>query len=165
MCLRKIQNLLAILLGVILSTSVYASDVSEVIAQNIKGTKILDVKIEQIPHDDSLLLIVKTSEGERRFIVTKENIVAALAVLQNPERYGATNSILINRTIPILPGAKPLVIAKNPLQAQPATVIAATKAPIQASPTQQLVQTTGTASAASAIVSSMVLSANQQASK
>jgi hypothetical protein len=113
------------------------------------------------------LLIVETSAGMRKFIVTKEDIVAALAMLQNPEAYGANNAILLNRTIPHLPNTRPLIPAKNPLATAPAnienpppahTMVAAAKPTNTPVATQNLVQ-------APAIVSSMVLSANQQASK
>jgi hypothetical protein len=95
---RIAQNLIVLLSLSLISTSLLAADISDIIGQNIKGTQILDVKILTIPNDDGLMLVVKTSAGERKFIVTKENIVAALAILQNPEAYGANNAMLLNRT-------------------------------------------------------------------
>jgi hypothetical protein len=151
--------------GCLFSVNAFATDVTQVIAENIKGTKILNVSVHTIPNDDGLMLIVETSAGMHKFIVTKEDIVAALAMLQNPEAYGANNAILLNRTIPHLPTAKPLSPAKNPIapanidNPPPAhTMVAAAKPATTPVTTQNLVQ-------APAIVSSMVLSANQQASK
>jgi hypothetical protein len=161
--------------GLLLSSKALATDITQIIAENIKGTKILNVSIVSIPHDDGMMLVVDTSAGQKKFIVSKENIVTALAMLQNPEAYGANNAILLNRTIPHLPSARPLVAqAKSPVAAPSTTtpVTPAIAAPVVTAATtptpvitQQLIQTAPPASNASAIVSSMVLSANQQASK
>jgi hypothetical protein len=157
--------------GLLLSSKAMATDVTQIIAENIKGTKILNVSIVSIPHDDGMMLVVDTSGGQKKFIVSKENIVAALAMLQNPEAYGANNAILLNRTIPHLPAARPLIAQTKPVAA-PSTPITPATAPVvtasaQPTPapviTQQLIAPPP--SNAPAIVSSMVLSANQQASK
>lgn len=171
MILRMLTLIAAALL---LTTTVFAADVTQVIADNIKGTKILNVSIVTIPHDDGLMLIVDTSAGQRKFIVTKENIVAALAMLQNPEIYGANNAILLNRTIPHLPTAKPLIQAKTPValphttpntNAGAPTTVASAETTRVITPQQIQADIAPPPSNASAIVSSMVLSANQQASK
>jgi hypothetical protein len=134
-----------LLLLLLLCGTVNATDVGDIIAQNLKGSKILAVTAEPLTDEDSQVIIVETTAGERRFIVTKANFGKALLALQNPALAG-TNPVTMNNQLMRMALNEPAVTPHN---TQPA--------PIQ--------QPAATPVHAPGIVAAMVTSSNQQASR
>lgn len=177
---KKIFTLLLAVFALLLSVSAantFAADdntVSKIIAQNIQGTKVLDVQVLALPNDDGVKLIVTTSAGTKQFIMTRDNIVAALSLLQNPQAYGASNQISTHHKLVHLPTAQPAATALTKTQA---IALNSTINPITAPPTSKIYSASATTLAptatrpaipthnAPAIVTQTVMSSNQQASK
>ena len=169
--------------ALVLGSAAYAAtadDISAIIAQNIKGTTVLDVQVASVPNDDGLMLMVTTSAGTRKFLMTRDNIVAALNLLQNPQALGARNQLATHHTRAHLSATQSsaLALAKtqaiaphptlNPLLPTTSRGVTATDIPaITGNTPAPALQTRAPALThhAPAIVSQMVVSSNQQASK
>jgi hypothetical protein len=161
---RLLATLVTGLAAVFFTVNAFAYDIAKMLTQSIQGATIQDIKVVSIPNDTGLMLIVRTNVGQNQFIMTKEDIVTALALLQNPQAIGSKSNLLENHTLSQLPAAKPLMTASNDAPA----ITSLNVNPVMAPPTTQAFPqaiTATSSSSAPAIVSSTVVASNQQASK
>ncbi len=137
----------------------FAADIENIIAGSINGAKITGVSLAPIPNDDAVELRVRTTTGERDFIITKNNIPVALSALKNPQLTGKENARIANKIIqhgPLItymtpPLPAPVMLAANTQEGHVVNFAAGNP------PTK--------AANAPAVVAATIASANQQASR
>lgn len=162
--MKKIQKAAFILLTLSsfsFAGDCFAADIENIIAGSINGAKITGVSLAPIPNDDAMELRVRTSTGERDFIVTKSNIPVALAALKNPQLTGKENAMIANKIIqhgPLItfmtqpvPLPPPVMLATNTHESHVVNFAAGNPQPQAAN--------------APAVVAATIASANQQASR
>lgn len=135
------------------AVSAYASmDLAEAIAQSVSSGNITKVSVEPIPHDDAMMLTIKTTTKQYNVIVAKEYVDAALAMLSNPQVVAAATNAATDYA-----RHNPVVMAK---------LVAPTHQIAHAVPASQLPSTTPPQlTHASATIAVAATAANQQASK
>ncbi len=73
--------------------------VIKAVTQSVKGTTITRVALRPIPNSDSLQMTIFTTDGERSLILSRKHIQVALNTLNDPHLIGVTNAGFSKRFI------------------------------------------------------------------